>query len=95
MENKELKRQLTVDGYKVIREITGRGLCGLREFVFTIGLCYGLDKNGCTARYCYAKEDVGHAVMAISIWDGKDHPQGPWIKHKGAGIDESNPKNIS
>jgi hypothetical protein len=27
----------------------------------------------------------------LNIWDGADHPSGPWIKLKGLGIDLLNP----
>lgn len=78
-----LKEELTNEGYHHLRVIEGRGICGLREFIFTIGLCEGLDNTGFSGRYCYEKSHVLHAFIGLNNWDGKDDPPGPWIKYKG------------
>ena len=75
-------------GYRQLRRIGGV-VCGVRRFNFTFGLVVGLTWEGYERRYCY-----GHgqdALAALGVWDGEDHPCGPWIKCKGAGIDLLNP----
>ena len=81
-----------VEGYFLICTKEGRGICALRKFAFTIGLCYGIDKLGYVGRYCYPKELALEAVRAFINWDGTGDPEGPWLKHKGEGIDIRNPK---
>jgi len=75
-------------GYRQLRRIGGV-VCGVRRFNFTFSLVVGLTWEGYERRYCY-----GHgqdALAALGAWDGEDHPCGPWIKCKGAGIDLLNP----
>lgn len=87
---KELEQFLVEkNGYFNLREIPGRGVCGLGRMLFTTGLFYGLDFIGRKGRYCY--KNLADAKEAIEIWDGTGHPPGEWIKHKGDGIDEGNP----
>jgi hypothetical protein len=81
--NKELKEQLESEGYRELVEIPGRGICGLMGFIFTVGLCYGIDAIGYEGRYCYSHADSFHAVLALKEWDGINDPNGKWIKHKG------------
>lgn len=75
--------ELKAHGYYNIREIPGRGICGLMEFLFTIGLCEGLTDIGYSGRYCYPKELILESVIAIETWDGQGDPKGDWIKYKG------------
>lgn len=85
----ELIDYLKTEGYSELREIEGRGLCGIMRFAFTVGLVYGMTKHGYTARYCYP--DMASAKEALSKWDGKDDPDDDiWIKHKGLGVDSRN-----
>lgn len=77
--------------YHKIKVIDGRGVCALQEFMFTIGIIYGLNELGYEGRYCYPKERMADAVLAYEIWDGKSDPPGPWIKHKGS-VEYSNPE---
>lgn len=67
-----------------------RGVCGLSRFLFTVGLVYGIDDIGYKGRYCY--HTMAEAKAALLEWDGSGHPPGNWVKHKGRGIEESNPK---
>lgn len=90
MSQQELIKKLESEGYMEIREIPGRGLCGLHKFLFTIGLCYGLDSTSYVGRYCYPYERVLDAIVAIKTWDGKEDPLGNWVKHKGR-YEYSNP----
>lgn len=68
-------------GYTFIREISGRGWCGLSTFIFTTGLVCGITRDGYMTRFCYEKEDK--ALAALLCWEGKGDPPGPWIKEKG------------
>lgn len=49
----------------------------------------GPDPMGYSRRYCY--EHATEAKAALAAWNGRDHPGGPWIKCKGAGLDLLNP----
>lgn len=76
-------------GYLNIK-INKAGICGLMRFIFTTGLCYGLNEHGYKGRYCF--ESLADAKEALDKWDGSEHPTGDWIKHKGAGKEDfSNP----
>lgn len=66
-------------------------MCGISEFMFTYGLCYGLDPFGYDGRYCFKTQDG--AIGALSVWDGIGDPSGKWIKHKGGNGEYSNPLN--
>ena len=87
MTQEQLIKKLEREGYHHIKEIPGRGLCGLMQFVFTVGLCYGIGEHGYEGRYCYPNEEAANAYIAFQIWGGKDDPQGKWIVHKGRGGD--------
>lgn len=76
-------------GYFNLREIPGRGICGTHRFIFTVGLCYGIDSVGYEGRYCF--ENMADAKEALMIWDGVSDPDGDWIKHKGRGGEYPNP----
>lgn len=91
MNAQDLINELTKEGYKEIREVPGIGLCGLKSFIFTVGLCCGLDEFGYKYRYCYSVNDSIHAVIDIKTWKGNGDPSGPWIKRKGEGGDYLNP----
>jgi len=92
MNKKELKNYLKKQGYYNLRQIPGKGLCGLYEFIFTIGLCTNLDEYGYEGRYCYPKHLIKDSIVAIELWNGKEDPIGDWIKYKGNGGERSNPK---
>ena len=92
MTKEELIQKLESDGYKEIREIPGRGLCGLRQFMFTVGLCYGLQEYSFEGRWCYPHEYALEALVALKVWDGKEDPAGNWVKYKGLDAEYSNPK---
>ena len=87
----EIKEFLENEGYLFVRETKGRGLCGIRRFIFTTGLCYGLDETGYEGRYCYT--NTLDALEALTLWSGEGDPADhEWIKHKGKGGEYSNLK---
>lgn len=89
--NSKLIEKLQSEGYYNIRYIKGKGLCGLREFVFTIGLCYGLEENSYAGRYCYPKHKaIYDSEIALTTWNGQGDPIGNWVKHKGIGGEWTN-----
>lgn len=90
----EIRDYLTENGYYNLRIVPGRGICGLMEFVYTIGLCEGLDEMGYQGRWCYDKKDILQSVIAITIWDGLNDPVGDWIKYKGYRGEYGNPKKV-
>jgi hypothetical protein len=75
-------------GYSDVCKRDGQ-LCAILRFNYTTALMVGLDPAGYERRYCYEHEH--DAREALSSWDGKHHPGGPWIKCKGGGIDLLNP----
>ncbi|MCY1224458.1 hypothetical protein D9M72_366160 [compost metagenome] len=64
-------------------------MCAVKQFNYTTAVVVGLDDVGYQRRYCY--EHRADAQAALAAWDGCEHPSGPWIKCKGAGIDLLNP----
>jgi hypothetical protein len=91
-----LIKELEKEGYTKIRHIDGVGLCGLKSFAFTIGLCYGLEQWGYLGRYCYPKEFWQDAVTGLEVWNGKVgkvDPVGRWVKHKGVSGEWTNPNH--
>ena len=83
-----LLAMLAQNGYTHVRQL-GVKWVGLQRFNFTVGLVVGLDGGGYERRYCF--EFAEDALEALDAWDGQEHPSGPWIKCKGAGIDLLNP----
>ena len=93
MSKEELIKFLEKEGYYGIKEVEGRGLCGLRQFIFTVGLVEGLSEHGYQGRYCYPNHLIRDAVVALAVWDGEEDPVGDWIKYKGIRGEYENPKN--
>ena len=78
------------EGYEYLLEVPNRGLCGIKRFLFTYGLVYGLDATGYNGRYCYPNFE--ESILALATWSGEGNPpDNKWIKHKGRDVDECNP----
>lgn len=92
MEKEKLIEFLKERGYYNIREIPGRGICGLYNFIYTTGLLVGLDEVGYKGRYCY--REVPDAYYDIRFWDGIDDPKSCWIKYKGVDGERDNTNNV-
>lgn len=82
-------REIIEESYDHVREIPGRGLCGIGHFIFTSGLVVGITDFLYHGRYCY--ERLADAKEALETWDGIGDPPGPWIKYKGEGGERRNP----
>ena len=64
--------QAAIDnGYSHIREIDGV-VCGLMRFMYTVGVCYGIDAVGYSGRFCFSNHL--NAVMFLQEWDGATPP---------------------
>lgn len=87
-----LKPYLEENGFTMLKVVEGRGICGVQKFIFTVGLCYGIDQTGWFGRWCYPHADALDAVLAFNIWDGKEDPAGKWIKYKGRDGEYENSK---
>lgn len=89
VETEELIAELESQGYTHIRHVEGLGLCALMRFIYTTGLCVGVDDGGYVGRYCYSNHaDAKEALNGIKV---DTDPVGPWIKYKGRGGERSNP----
>lgn len=74
--------QLQEQGYQYIGYKKGRGYCGVKRFIYTVGLVYNITEHGYKGRYCYP--DYESAVSALLNWSGEGDPlDEDWIKHKG------------
>jgi len=67
-----LEQMLTKHGYTELRDINGM-TCGLCRFIYTVGVCYGLDDTGYVGRYCF--ESAGYASLFLRDWDGLTTPE--------------------
>lgn len=78
--------------YVMFTEIDGKGLCALKPFMFTVGLCIGINEHSFYGRYCYPNDRKLEAIFALGCWDGKGDPRGNWVKYKGKDGERSNTK---
>ena len=59
-------------GYHYPRYIEGVGWCGIRQFIFTVGVCYGLDRIGYTGRFCF--KTLNDELGFYDAWNGIEQP---------------------
>jgi hypothetical protein len=88
--SKELKVFLENAGYKQLKEVNGRGLCGIFGFLYTVAIVEGIDKYDYKGRWCYPHAYAKELVIAYNVWDDVDAPKGRWIKYKGDGEEKLN-----
>ena len=69
--DKELLQTLTDNCYSDICIRNGE-VCGILRFVFTYGVCVGLDMIGYRCRFCFDTEQ--NAKLFLSEWDGSYLP---------------------
>ncbi len=76
----KLKKCLDENGYLSVRELPNGKVAGIQQFIYTWGLCIGLDMYGIESRFCYSS--FAEANAALALWDGHGFPPGYWIKQK-------------
>jgi hypothetical protein len=59
------------NGYENAREIDGV-VCGIMRFMYTVGVCYGIDKTGYSGRFCFSS--YMDATLFLKEWDGQTPP---------------------
>lgn len=69
---KTLADILDANGYKELRVIDGQ-LCGIQRFIYTVGVCYGLDSTGYVGRFCF--DTWANASLFLREWDGITLPE--------------------
>lgn len=67
-------------GYACVARFRGQ-IIGLRPFIFTVGICVGIDETGYQYRFCY--DHAGLAMVAMIEWlvSGEEEPRN-YIKRK-------------
>ncbi len=67
-------------GYTGVCRVNGQ-VVGVMQFIFTFGVCVGLDATGYSHRFCYGS--FPEAVQGLAQWitEGGDEPKG-YIKRK-------------
>ena len=89
---KQLETTLKEEGYWELKEFEEKGICGLMNFIFTVGLVVNIDEHSYSGRYCFERR--ADAIESFRNWDGKNDPPGNWIKYKGEGGERRNSKYI-
>lgn len=67
-----LEQILTSNGYMNVRCINGLW-CGVHRYIFTVGVCYGLDETGYRGRFCFSTYQ--NAALFLKDWDGETPPE--------------------
>jgi hypothetical protein len=64
--------ELTREGYSDLKLCGDAGVCGVLRFMYTCGVCYGMDKDGRKGRFCF--DTMQNAQLFIKDWDGTTAP---------------------
>lgn len=64
---------LTRNGYKELREVIPGYWCGIHRFMYTCGVCCGLDETGYLNRFCF--DTWQNASLFLKDWDGHTPPE--------------------
>lgn len=81
-EDQKLLEYLTAQGYSHLTRLHNRGMCGIKEMVFTWNICIGMDMSGMVGQFFFDTEK--EAEFSIRNWrDGLVDPPGNWVKYKG------------
>ena len=67
-----IEERIAENGYTDIRIINGM-ICGISRFIYTCGVCYGLDETGYVGRYCFDSHQ--NAALFLKDWDGLATPK--------------------
>lgn len=89
MTDEKFIADMKANGYQYIQKLQNGEWIGVAQFIYTTGLCVGLNEFSYRGRYCYA--NVRDALFDASTWDGIGDPPGPWIKYKGEDGERMNP----
>lgn len=65
--------------YRFVREVPGKGICGLVRFPFGVVLYYDIGLHNAGGAYHF--DDLLEALVSLANWKGGSHPGGNWIKH--------------
>ena len=68
----ELQYIIEQAGYDNIREVLPGYICGTRRFIYTVGVCCGLDATGYLNRFCF--DSMQNAALFLKDWDGHSLP---------------------
>jgi hypothetical protein len=94
MENQFTAEELRIielvrsEGYYNFVKIPNKGICALREFMFTTGIIVGISEHLYYGRYCYSSQT--EAKKELNSWNGEGDPSGNWLKYKGEGGEREN-----
>lgn len=66
------EHMFTEHGYTQLRHINGMA-CGVMRFIYTCGVCFGLDDTGYVGRYCF--DTYQNASLFLKDWDGLSTPK--------------------
>lgn len=72
MNQKEIMQHARDLGYGRVCVITDRGVCGVFRFMYTVGVCFGIDETGYEGRYCF--DTAQNAMLFLEFWDGRTAP---------------------
>jgi len=76
-------------GYRDLRKLPNKQWIGVAPYLFTYGLCIGMQHVGFTGVYHYAT--LREALEDCSKWNGEGDPPGRWIKYKDTDGERMNP----
>lgn len=72
---------LNNNGFYRLKVFESGEIGGLQQFMFTVGVCIGIDMESYRCRWCYPS--LLSAIHAIDVWDGTGDPPEGWLKQKG------------
>ncbi len=67
-------------GYSGARQLPTGEWVAVQSMLYTTGLFIVVDGLSWKTRWCYERAE--DANVALTTWDGKGDPPGPWIKQK-------------
>ena len=72
IEDQRLVAKLLVNGYQNLRLVNG-DWCGTQRFIYTCGVCIGLDETGYKHRFCF--DTMQNADLFLKDWNGESSPR--------------------
>lgn len=71
---------LELEGYYNIHSLDDGIIIGLYDFIFTTGICYELNLQGYSGRYCYNNKTM--AIQQMHAWLRTGTPPTDYAAHK-------------